>query len=116
MRLAMPGPITPAFGRALVQGLATAGRQVVGLVYPPTCIACGAATGEPHPLGGRGGSGVRFMGGPFCDGPGPLSAADLGTPLIPPAAMADPPVFARARAVARYDDTARQVVHRLKYS
>jgi ComF family protein len=30
--------------------------------------------------------------------------------------MADPPVFARARAVARYDDTARLLVHRLKYS
>ena len=29
--------------------------------------------------------------------------------------MADPPVFARARAVARYDDTARELVHRLKY-
>ena len=30
--------------------------------------------------------------------------------------MVDPPVFDRARAVARYDDVARKLVHRLKYS
>ena len=30
-------------------------------------------------------------------------------------AIADPPVFRRARAVARYDDVARALVHRLKY-
>jgi ComF family protein len=41
---------------------------------------------------------------------------DLGVPLVSPAAMADPPVFARARAVARYDETARLLVQRLKYS
>ena len=41
---------------------------------------------------------------------------DLGTALVSPAAIADPPAYARARAVARYDDTARTLVHRLKYS
>ena len=30
-------------------------------------------------------------------------------------AIADPPVFGRARAVARYDGAARDLVHRLKY-
>jgi ComF family protein len=112
----MPGQIRPAFSRALVEGLAAAGRQVVGLVYPPTCIACGAASGEPHALCGRCWSRMRFIERPFCERLGTPFAADLGIPLVSPAAMADPPVFARARAVARYDDTARQVVHRLKYS
>jgi len=35
--------------------------------------------------------------------------------LLSPAAIADPPVFERARAAARYDDVARKLVHRLKY-
>jgi predicted amidophosphoribosyltransferase len=59
---------------------------------------------------------MRFIERPFCERLGTPFTADLGITLVSPAAMADPPVFARARAVARYDDTARQVVHRLKYS
>ena len=35
--------------------------------------------------------------------------------LLSPAAIADPPVFGRARAVAEYDGTASALVHRLKY-
>jgi ComF family protein len=59
---------------------------------------------------------MRFIERPFCERLGTPFAVDLGVPLVSPAAMADPPVFERARAVARYDDTARLIVHRLKYS
>jgi ComF family protein len=48
------------------------------------------------------------MGTPF--------ALDIGGPLHSPAAIAEPPVFGKARAVARFDGTARMLVHRLKYS
>jgi ComF family protein len=42
---------------------------------------------------------------------------DLGEGLLSPQAIADPPVFRRARAVARFEDgPARRLVHRLKYS
>jgi ComF family protein len=43
---------------------------------------------------------------------------DLGSEgLLSPEAVANPPVFARARAVAHFDDgPVRQLVHRLKYS
>jgi ComF family protein len=59
---------------------------------------------------------LRFIERPFCERLGTPFAVDLGVPLLSPAAIADPPVYARARAVARYDDTARRLVHRLKYS
>jgi ComF family protein len=36
-------------------------------------------------------------------------------PLLSPRAIAEPPVFARARAVALYEGVARSLVHRLKY-
>ena len=36
-------------------------------------------------------------------------------PLLSPAAIANPPVFERARALARFDETAQALVHRLKY-
>lgn len=97
---------------ALARG---AGRGLVGLVYPPTCIGCGAATGEAHSLCARCWSGIRFIERPYCERLGTPFAVDLGAGLLSPAALADPPVYARARAVARYDETAARLVHRLKY-
>jgi len=59
---------------------------------------------------------IRFIERPFCERLGTPFAQDLGPGLLSPAAMADPPVWNRARAVAAFDDgPARQLVHRLKY-
>jgi len=58
---------------------------------------------------------MRFIERPYCERLGTPFAADYGPGLLSPAAMADPPVFRRARAVAQYDDGARALVHRLKY-
>lgn len=91
------------------------GRGVVTLVYPPTCIACSAATGTPHTLCAGCWASIRFIERPFCERLGIPFAVDLGLPLVSPAAIADPPVFGRARAVARYDEAARTLVHKLKY-
>jgi ComF family protein len=91
-------------------------RGFVGLVYPPSCIACGAATGVPHALCAGCWSGVRFIERPYCERLGTPFSVDLGAPgLLSPAALSDPPVYGRARAVARYDATARRLVQRLKY-
>ncbi len=91
-------------------------RLALGLLYPPTCIACQAATGEPHALCAACWSQIRFIERPFCERLGTPFAVDLGQPLLSPAAIADPPVFGRARAVAEYDGTASLLVHRLKYN
>ncbi|HEV2557798.1 MAG TPA: ComF family protein [Microvirga sp.] len=101
--------------RHLLPILQAAGRAAVGLVYPPTCSACGGATGEPHALCAGCWRGLRFIERPYCERLGTPFAVDHGAPLLSPAAIADPPVFDRARAVAHYDDTARALVHRLKY-
>lgn len=99
--------------RALAKG---AGSALVGIVYPPTCIGCGAATGEAHSLCARCWAGIAFIERPFCERLGTPFDVDLGAGLISPAALANPPVYARSRVVARYDETARRLVHRLKYS
>jgi ComF family protein len=100
----------------LRQAARGAWRSALGLLYPPTCIACQAATGEPHALCAACWSGIRFIERPFCERLGTPFAVDLGQPLLSPAAIADPPVFQRARAVAEYDGTASLLVHRLKYN
>ena len=102
--------------RARAAGLGRgAAGTVLGIVYPPTCIGCGGATGEPHTLCARCWSEIQFIERPYCERLGTPFAVDLGVPLLSPAALAEPPVFERARAVARYDDAARALVHRLKY-
>ncbi len=90
-------------------------RAALALLYPPTCVACGAATGEAHGLCARCWSALRLIERPYCERLGTPFPVDYGEGLLSPAAIADPPVFRRARAVALYDDTARALVHRLKY-
>ena len=86
-------------------------------VYPPTCLACRAATDSHGALCPRCWSALRFIERPYCERLGTPFEQDLGHGLISPQAMADPPVYARARAVARFEDgPARTLVHRLKYS
>lgn len=90
-------------------------RGWIGIVYPPTCIACQAATGEAQALCPACWRGIGFIERPYCERLGTPFPVDLGAGLLSPAAIADPPVFARARAVCRFDGTARELVHRLKY-
>jgi len=92
-----------------------AGTKLADLLYPPRCVACGAATAEAHALCPRCWSGIAFIERPFCERLGTPFAVDIGGLLLSPAAIAEPPVFGRARAVARFDGAVREMVHRLKY-
>ncbi len=91
-------------------------RGVVSLVYPPTCAGCGSATADPGAFCPSCWSSLRLIEEPVCQRYGTPFALDLGVgPLVSPRAIAEPPVFGRARAVALYDAVARRIVHRLKY-
>jgi ComF family protein len=52
---------------------------------------------------------------PYCERLGTPFQVDFGVGMLSPAAIADPPRFDRARAVARHRGTARDLVNRLKY-
>jgi ComF family protein len=96
---------------AFVMGL----RGALSLIYPPSCIACGVAVCDPHALCAACWCKLGHIERPYCERLGTPFPVDYGAALHSPAALADPPVFRRARAVARYDDVARDLVHRLKY-
>jgi ComF family protein len=88
----------------------------VSLVYPPTCASCGGATADPGAFCPACWSGLRLIDEPLCDRLGIPFAVDLGVgPMLSPRAIAQPPVFARARAAVLYDEVARRLVQRLKY-
>ena len=92
-------------------------RKALDLLFPPVCMACRGAVETHGALCAECWGQTRFIERPYCERLGTPFAQDLGAEgLISPEAMADPPVYARARAVARFDDgPARQMVHRLKY-
>jgi ComF family protein len=86
-------------------------------LFPPICLACRAATGAHGALCPACWRAMRFIERPFCERLGTPFEQDLGEGLLSPQAIADPPVFRRARAVARFEDgPARRLAHRLKYS
>src|SRR5271166_1563013 len=92
-------------------------RAALDTLYPPTCLACRAATDAHGALCPRCWSSMRFIERPFCERLGTPFEQDLGEGLLSPQAMADPPAYSRARAVARFEDgPARALAHRLKYS
>ena len=110
----------PRRGRLMAAGvwkpLAAAGRAGLNLLYPPSCLACHGATSAPDTLCTACWRQVRFIERPYCERLGTPFAQDLGPGLLSPEAMANPPVWARARAVASFDEgPARQLVYRLKY-
>jgi ComF family protein len=108
------GPLWARRGGALVSRLAQAALDTL---YPPTCLACRAATDSHGALCPACWRAMRFIERPFCERLGTPFEQDLGQGIISPQAAADPPVFPRARAVARFEDgPARTLAHRLKYS
>jgi ComF family protein len=111
---ARPRPRAIDVARRLARRLT---KNVVDTLYPPTCLACRAATDEHGALCPQCWSGMRFIERPYCERLGTPFEQDLGDGLLSPQAIADPPVFTRARAVARFEEgPARRLVHRLKYS
>lgn len=91
-------------------------RGLVDLVYPPHCLACGAATGSPNGLCAPCWRGLSFIERPYCERIGLPFERDLGPGLLSPEAIAHPPAFRRGRAAVVFDDgPARTLVHRLKY-
>lgn len=110
----------PAARRAPIawvgRALRLAVHKALDLIYPPSCLVCRAATSDVGVLCPGCWAKMRFIERPYCERLGIPFAQDLGAGLLSPEAIADPPVYHRARAVARFDDgPARELVHLLKY-
>lgn len=98
-----------------VGAIGAVGRLIADIVLPPLCLSCRAS------VQGHGGvcaacwRAIDFIEAPLCDRLGvPLPFPSDGS-IVSAAALADPPVYGRARAVARYDGTLRHLIHGLKY-
>ncbi len=104
----------PAAAR-IASAAAALGRRLIDLALPPQCLACHAPVAEMGTLCPACWSRLKLIERPYCERLGIPFAYDLGPGALSAEAIADPPPFDRARAVAVYDDVARRLVHGLKY-
>lgn len=105
----------PPRRRRLGRRISAAAVAVADLALPAQCLAC------QRPVARLGGlcsicwGSLRLIEKPYCPRLGIPFAFDLGPNVLSAEAIADPPPFDRARAVAAFDDVARKLVHGLKY-
>lgn len=90
-------------------------NRLADFLLPPLCLSCRAPIHAHDGLCGECWAGIDFIVEPCCDRLGiPLPYPSPGR-IVSAAALADPPVYDRARAVARYHGPMRNLIHALKY-
>lgn len=98
-------------------GMAKAGlSRVADLALPPVCLGCGRGLDAHAALCGNCWAGVDFIERPFCAITGLPFAYEAGEGAVSAAAIANPPSYARARAVMRYNEGSTRLIHRFKYN
>ncbi|MCB1510501.1 MAG: ComF family protein [Hyphomicrobiaceae bacterium] len=95
-------------------------RAVADTLIPPLCLSCHRPLADHDALCAKCWSEISFIRAPVCDRLGiPLPydpGSTDGAPLLSAAAIANPPDYDRARAVAHFDGVVRDLIHGLKYA
>src|SRR3954471_23193368 len=99
----------------LTAPLRSALRFVVDTALPPLCPSCRTPLGDGAGLCSSCWAKISFIEPPYCARLGIPFTYDPGPGLLSMEAIANPPAYDRARAAVRYDDIARELVHRFKY-
>ena len=92
------------------------GRLLLDQLFPAQCLRCKADVGEPRTLCAECWSKIRFIDGAVCPVCGSPYESPSETGLVCGACLADPPPFARARSVFRYDEASRDLVLPFKHA
>ena len=106
-----------ALSKVCGERLRACGARALDVAFPPACLVCRRSIGRGAAgLCGACWRALRLIERPYCDRLCIPFAQDFGPDLLSPEALARPPVYGRARAVARFEDgPARALVHALKY-
>lgn len=89
--------------------------KLADFILPPLCLVCRSSVMGQTGLCSQCWSKIDFIEPPRCDRLGiplPFPSDEM---VISAAALANPPVYDRARAVARYDGVMRELIHAFKY-
>ncbi|MBC8037688.1 MAG: ComF family protein [Rhizobiales bacterium] len=90
-------------------------RGVVDFITPPRCLSCRNPVGEPASLCAVCWPALRQIDDPVCEVTGTPFAYDQGQGAVSAAALANPPLWDRARGAVAFDEVSRALVHALKY-
>ncbi|VAW19918.1 Competence protein F homolog, phosphoribosyltransferase domain; protein YhgH required for utilization of DNA as sole source of carbon and energy [hydrothermal vent metagenome] len=91
------------------------GSAVLDLIYPPVCMHCGGVTGTADVLCAKCWVKMRPITHPLCPVLGLPFEYFLGKGAISAQAIANPPIFDRARSALVHNGVARTLVSRLKF-
>jgi ComF family protein len=109
-----PGSLIRAM-RMARRALAGAADWTADLIVPPVCLACRKPLAVHDALCAACWRDVKFIRPPLCDRLGVPLPYDTGAPVVSAQALADPPVYDRARTVAHFDGVVRKLIHQMKY-
>lgn len=105
-------------GRGLLtrlRPLGRIGRAALDVLLPPLCLGCQTRIMDHDALCPACWQQIAFIRPPLCDRLGMPLPVDTGGLMISAAAVADPPDYDRARAVARFDGLMRVLIHGFKF-
>lgn len=100
---------------ARLQPLRRLRRAALDALLPPLCLGCQARIMDHDALCPSCWRQITFIRPPLCDRLGIPLTVDTGGVMISAAAIADPPDYDRARAVALFDGLMRLLVHGFKF-
>jgi ComF family protein len=106
----------PRFLPVVRSGIVTGAHHLLDLIVPPLCLGCKVPLADQDALCAACWSDIDFIRAPLCDRLGIPLPYDAGEGAVSAAALARPPAYDRARAVARHDGIMRKLVHGLKYA
>jgi predicted amidophosphoribosyltransferase len=105
-----------SYGARFSESMLAALRVALDFALPRLCPSCREPVSEGEGLCAPCWSKLSLIEPPYCVRLGIPFAYDPGRGLLSMEAIAAPPAYNRARAVARYDDVASTLVHGFKYS
>ncbi len=108
---ARPPPLARTWRTRLKRHL----TPLLDLVVPPLCLSCHTPMAAHDTLCPDCWRGIDFIRPPLCERLGLPLSYDAGAGTLSAAAIAEPPDYARARAVARFDGVMRHLIHDLKF-
>src|SRR6185503_3329198 len=97
-------------------GVRSALRLALDFALPRLCPSCREPLGDGSGVCAHCWSRLSLIEPPYCARLGIPFVYDPGSGLLSMEAIANPPSYDRARAAVRYDDVARALVHKFKYS
>lgn len=115
---------SPGMAARLGGALSRLLRATADVVMPPLCLNCRSPLGSHDALCAACWRQLHFIRAPLCDRLGiPLSydasrdfAENARAPVVSAAALANPPDWDRARAVAQFGPVMRDLIHAFKYA